>query len=203
MAGPRYSKINLENQTLQNLKIFLDENIPQEKFSKYYKELMNELSSLKECYIYSEYTKALLFSNSSIMKIKKIEKYLFKVLEEIKKMLEENINENNIEFFNNLKLEIPNVILNIKNIFNDEIIRFEKEYGKGTFDNKKWRGAMASYHCEFPCANLDTLKNLEKILNDLMSFINNNYFDLLFSKTLLLKGIGGRGKTHTLCDITK
>ena len=203
VAGPRYSKINLENQTLQNVKIFLDENIPQEKLLKYYKELMDELNSLKECYTYSEYTKALLFIDASIIEIKKIEKFLSEILETFKKILEENINENSIEFFNNLKLKIPNLILNIKNIFNDEIVRFEKEYGKGTFDNKKWRGAMASYHCEFPCANLDTLKNLEKILNDLMSFINNNYFDLLFSKTLLLKGIGGIGKTHTLCDITK
>ncbi|MCY7008350.1 hypothetical protein OCK72_06735 [Fusobacterium simiae] len=202
VAGPRYSKINLENQTLQNLKIFLDENIPQEKLLKYYKELMNELNFLKECYTYSEYTKALLFIDTSIIEIKKIEKFLSKILEELKKILEENMNENNIEFFNNLKLEIPNVIGNIKNIFNDEIIRFDKKYGKNAFYNEKWRGAMASYQCEFPCANLDTLKNLEKTLNDFMSFFDNNYLDLIFSKTLLLKGIGGIGKTHTLCDIT-
>ena len=31
MAGPRYSKINLENQTLEKLKMFLDKNIIQEK----------------------------------------------------------------------------------------------------------------------------------------------------------------------------
>ena len=202
VAGPRYSKINLENQTLQNLRIFLDENIPQEKLLKYYKELMDELNSLKECYTYSEYTKALLFIDASIIEIKKIEKFLSKILEELKKILEENINENNIEFFNNLKLEIPNVIGNIKNIFNDEIIRFDKKYGKNAFYNEKWKEAVASYQCEFPCANLDTLKNLEKILNDFMSFINNNYLNLIFFRILLLKGIGGIGKTHTLCDIT-
>ena len=203
VAGPRYSKINLENQTLKNLKIFLDENISQEKLLKYSKELMNELNSLKECYTYSEYTKAPLFIDTSIIEIKKIEKFLSEILENLKKILEENINKNNIKFFNNLKLKIPNVIVNIKNIFDDEIIRFDEKYGKDTFYNKKWRGAMASYQCEFPCANLDTLKNLEKILNNFISFINDNYLDLLFSKTLLLRGIGGIGKTHTLCDITK
>lgn len=78
VAGPRYSKINLENQTLQNLKIFLDENIPQEKLLKYYKELMDELNSLKECYTYSEYTKALLFMDTSIIKIKKQKNFYLK-----------------------------------------------------------------------------------------------------------------------------
>lgn len=194
VAGPRYSKINLENQTLEKLKMFLDKNIIQEKFLEYSKKLKSELDFFKLIYKYSKEENLSVFLENSISKIEEIERSSFEMLKDFEKILEKNISKNNNIFFSNLKSKIYNLIESVKNIFNDEKIRIEKENGIVIFDEKD----LEDYFI-----NLDLLKKLEVTLQNFLSFFNKNYLDLFFSDSVLLKGIAGIGKTHILCDITK
>ena len=46
---------------------------------------------------------------------------------------------------------------NLIKIFEVEKKRFEEKNGAGTYNNKSWRGFMASYMCTFPAQYLDEL----------------------------------------------
>ena len=73
----------------------------------------------------------------------------------------------------------------LKDLFEVEKRRFEEKNGNGTYDNKKWRGFMASYMCTFPAQYLDEIRTVISNLS-----LIENLFDIKVLISLILVCIG-------------
>lgn len=89
----------------------------------------------------------------------------------------------------------------LKTIFEVELKRFEEKHGEGKYRNRNWKGFMASYMLTFPTYHLDELEHSIELCMELKKQMNSEALQLYQKKTVLLKGRGGMGKTHLLCDI--
>ncbi|MEX5219611.1 MAG: hypothetical protein NW701_17410 [Nitrospira sp.] len=79
----------------------------------------------------------------------------------------------------------------------------ETQYGPGRADSRGFRQFMAEYNVSFPTANLDTVREGIKALEDLTSWLNSPACFLSFERAFVLTGIAGSGKTHGICDIAE
>ena len=89
----------------------------------------------------------------------------------------------------------------LKSIFELEKSRFEEKHGIGTFNNKSWRGFMASYMCTFPAQYLDELQDVIKLFLEIKNMLDVSLISKVGNQSVLVSGKGGVGKTHLLCDI--
>lgn len=106
--------------------------------------------------------------------------------------------------------ELTQVLKNIKQceqnlikIFEVEKKRFEEKNGAGTYNNKSWRGFMASYMCTFPAQYLDELWDVISILPLIARLFDISLMNNAGNRAILVTGKGGIGKTHLLCDIVR
>jgi hypothetical protein len=76
----------------------------------------------------------------------------------------------------------------------------ESQHGAGTGDSIRFRQFMAEYQVSFPMASLDTVREVQKILNQLATWFSSPGCWPAFESSLLLTGIWGSGKTHGICD---
>lgn len=202
IAGPRYSQeLNIENPTSKGLQIFSGEYDFSENLKEKIKDLASHLSHLKKSATSDSYTQATPFCEESNNKVVWIEEIFEKILSELRYLVISGVSEEKIDFFDQLDGTLSKLAEKLRFIFDLELKRFEAKHGEGNFENKKWREFMASYQCTFPTANLDTVKELISLIGELKSDFSSNPLKLYFSKALLLKGRGGIGKTHSLCDI--
>ena len=198
-AGPRYSQeVNIENTTLKNLKIFSGQYDFSKNLSEDIKNISSQTKYLGDCIKDKDNN---IFTEESRNNIIKIKEKLEEVLVEFENLIVLGALEDKINFFDTLDVTLESLSQKLNQVFTLELKNFENKYGKDTFENKSWRGFMASYQCSFPTANLENIQNLIKSLGNLKSHFSSNLLELYFSKTLLLKGRGGVGKTHSLCDI--
>lgn len=198
IAGPRYSQdINIKNSAFENLQIFSG----QYDFLKNLKEKIKGLSSCLKRLKDSDKSESTPFCEESYNEIIEISKDFEVVLNELKNLAMTKVLEEKIDFFEQLDDKLSELSEKLQLVFNLELKRFEEKYGEGKFEDKSWRGYMSSYLCTFPAANLDNVKELVTLTNELKAYFSNKSLKLYFSKTLLLKGRGGIGKTHSLCDI--
>ncbi|MGL5125524.1 MAG: hypothetical protein ACRC6U_05985 [Fusobacteriaceae bacterium] len=201
-AGPRYSQeVNIENSTLKNLKIFSGQYDFSKNLSEDIKNISLQIKYLGDCIKDKEDRYNHIFTEESLNNIIKIKEELEEVLEEFKSLIVLGASEDKIFFFDTLDLKLGGLSQKLNQIFALELQSFENKYGENKFENKKWRGVKASFECSFPTANLDNIQNLIDSLEKLKLYFSSNPLKLYFSKTLLLKGRGGVGKTHSLCDI--
>lgn len=198
IAGPRYSKeYNIRNSTFTDLEIFSGS----QNFSHF---LNNEIKKLSQCLHHlekCEEKKDFNISTNSWNDLLKIKLKYEEILNEIKNLIKKGPLEGKLSFFENLNNYLDDLSQNLKFILSQELVRFEEKYGKGSFENKSWKGYMASYLCTFPTEDLDNIKNLISITETLKNYFLTQPLNLYFAKLLLLKGKGGIGKTHSLCDI--
>lgn len=90
---------------------------------------------------------------------------------------------------------------NLIKIFEIEKKRFEEKNGDGTYNNKRWRGFMASYMCTFPAQYLDELREVISIISSIERLLDISLMNNARNQAILITGKGGMGKTHLLCDI--
>lgn len=90
---------------------------------------------------------------------------------------------------------------NLIKIFEIEKKRFEEKNGDGTYNNKRWRGFMASYMCTFPAQYLDELREVISIISSIERLLDISLMNNARNQAILITGKGGIGKTHLLCDI--
>lgn len=90
---------------------------------------------------------------------------------------------------------------NLIKIFEIEKKRFEEKNGAGTYNNKSWRGFMASYMCSFPTQYLDQLQEVIATLPLIGRLFDISLISNAANRAILITGKGGIGKTHLLCDI--
>ncbi len=192
IAGPRYvQELNVENETFVTINKILDrESIEKEileaerKWNELEGKLCNSIGNARN----TEQD----FLNENIENIKKnIDKLQvawnsFRNREIDMDMFREQL------YFSEKELE---------DIFEVELKRFEKKHGEGKYKNRNWIGYMASYMLTFPTYHLNELENSIELCMELIKQMNSKALHLYQKKTVLLKGRGGMGKTHLLCDI--
>lgn len=195
MVGPRYSKdLNIKTRTYNNLKFMLRKDGVEER-------LQDISSRIKDC------TKKLLEFDSYNQDEGKL------VLSESRQEINAIVNQLQIDsdilesgfckedelkqIFEHLK----KCEKNLMRVFDIEKERFEEKNGKGTYNNKSWRGFMASYMCVFPAQYLDELKDVITALPLIARVFDIGLINNASNRSILITGKGGIGKTHLLCDI--
>lgn len=76
-------------------------------------------------------------------------------------------------------------------------------HGEGSSDSKRFRSYMAEYMVSFPAANLDAVRIARAKWDALSNWLSSPAGFLAFRQVFVLSGIGGAGKTHSLCDIAQ
>lgn len=204
IAGPRYCKdLNVANSTYKDLLFFNRDDVLLIEFKDIASNLKEHIENLRGCIADNQYTRADAFTGESEVITRSVLKELNNIYKNLMILINKSFSKEHVVFYDNIYEKIIDLIKSLNFIFKKELSKFEEKYGKGNYENKTWRGFMASYQCTFPCSNLDEIDNLKKYLNELKEFFRENPLEIYFSKYLLLSGKGGIGKTHSLCNIVK
>ncbi|MDR3595045.1 serine protease [Clostridium sp.] len=200
IAGPRYNEeLNINTETSRSLLFFTRDNNNINELEEMILKLTEYIKRLEGCVNENSYGNV--FSDEAREETMHVYKKLNDIVKNCGKITNDIYVEEKIEYFNKINSLINELKEKLDYIFQDELIKFEKINGKGTYNNKKWRGFMASYMCTFPCQNLDDIKEVKSYLEKLENFFKTNPVKLYFSSNILLKGKGGIGKTHCLCNL--
>lgn len=193
IAGPRYvPELNVENETFITVNKILDREssekeilVAEKKWRELHEKLCNSIGNVRGN---TEQD----FLNENIENIEKnIDKLQVAWNSFRNREIDMNIFREQLYFFEK----------ELKAIFEVELKRFEQKHGKGKYRNRNWKGFMASYMLTFPTYHLNELEHSIELCMDLKKQMNIEALHLYQKKTVLLKGRGGMGKTHLLCDI--
>lgn len=197
IAGPRFNKeLSVDTPTKRNLMIFLNQIEIEDEMNNSLKKLEKYASNLQYCL--SGHDSFSGNENENLQLVMQNTEKIFKLVSEI-------INENDKKINNftsiiNLSQETHELA---NNIYFAEFEKFEKRHGGNAFDNKIWRNHMQSYKCILPWSKLEILGDFSKELNEFIEYLKNSNLELRYSQVIMLKGRGGTGKTHTLCDTVR
>lgn len=191
IVGPRYSKtLNVKTEIYKFLSSLLKKNGISELVNAV-QLMINECSKslrsfVKEDSICSDsYEKV----NDIIDQWQTFSDYLYNAA---------NINSNKIQEF---KISLSKQKNEMLSILEFEINQFEYKYGKGSYQNKSWRGIMTSYYLVHPWHYLDELDSAIKNIPLIVEMLNTDLISGIGRNAILITGKGGIGKTHLLCDI--
>ena len=202
IAGPRYNgELNIDTETSRSLLFFTRDNNNIDELEDMILNLIEYIKRLEGCINENSYADANVFSGEARKETIYVYKKLNDIVENCGKITKDIYLEEKADYFNEINALICELKEKLDYIFKEELIKFEKINGKGTYNNKKWRGYMASYMCTFPCKNLDDVKEMKSYLEKLENFFKTNPVKLFFASSVLLKGKGGIGKTHCLCNL--
>lgn len=197
MVGPRYSKeLNIKTGTYSNLNFML-------KKDGVARRLQDISSHMKECI-----KKLLKFDSynqdEENLVLARSRKGIADVVEQLQtySIVLDSGSYDKIKLTQVLK-NIEECKQNLIKIFEVEKVRFEEKNGAGTYDNKSWRGFMASYMCIFPAQYLDELRDVILTLSVIERLFDISLMNNVWNRAILITGKGGIGKTHLLCDIVR
>lgn len=191
MVGPRYNKkLNITTGTYSNLKFMLKKDGIAELLQDISLQIKDCIKKLLKFYSYkqNENEDSRLKINAIVtqMQIDSITFDLGVYEEEKLKQILENLKEYEQK---------------LREVFEVEKNRFEEKNGNGTYNNKSWRGFMASYMCVFPTQYLDELRDVITALPSIERMLDVELINNAKNNTILITGKGGIGKTHLLCDM--
>lgn len=202
IAGPRYNELNnIKNTTSKYLEIFSGDYDLSEQIKEKVHELEDLLYRLGQASKSNSDNQTFPFSKNSIEQILEIESCLNILLRNLKDLMKSGVSRKTIQFVEQWDNILDGIPDKLKSIFCKELKIFEKKFGKELYKNKTWIGYMASYSLQFPTYNLESVETLINYIYNLKSYLSDLNINLFFSKALLLKGRGGIGKTHSLCDV--
>jgi len=108
--------------------------------------------------------------------------------------------ENGFEELNTSLTRLTDGLIEIQ----DELAAdLEAKHGDGIADSKRFRSFMAEYMVSFPAANLDAVRDAQKAWLAVAEWLSSPTGFLIFRQIFLLSGVGGTGKTHSICDIAQ
>lgn len=195
MVGPRYSKeLNIKTGTYSNLSFMLKKDGIAERLQEISSQMKDCTRKLLSFDSYNQDEEVLILVDSR--------KGITDIVEQLQTdsiILDSgSCNENKlIQILKNIKECEQNLI----KIFEVEKKRFEEKNGIGTYNNKSWRGFMASYMCTFPAQYLDELWDAISMLPLIARLFDISLINNAGNRAILITGKGGIGKTHLLCDI--
>jgi len=193
MVGPRYSKnLNVKTGTYNELSFILRKDGVKERLDKIGDTIGECIKKLTE---FDSYNGEELILNKTRC-----------IISDMITQLQSDRESCDIHFYNPEQLEQVALHMKVneqklKTIFELEKKRFEEKHGSGTFDNKSWRGFMASYMCTFPTQYLDELQDAIKLFSEIRNMLDVGLISKVSNQAVLISGKGGIGKTHLLCDI--
>lgn len=189
-AGERYTpQLSISVPSFEELEIFSNPNVREDKNEQINSTINEKVDSWNHSYNLKEIAK----------------EKISKSYDEIKSSLDEiieTLTEIYTETWNQEKnIDISNKLRNLLDTFhNYESLVFEVFTEKGGIDTPNYRQYMAEYNATFPAAHLDSTREIILCLKEFMSLLTLNKTKLSFSKTVLLKGPAGIGKTHLIID---
>ena len=197
MVGPRYSKkLNVKTGTYNILSFMLKKDGIVERFQDISSQIKNCIKKLREFDSYNQDEGDLVLEKSR----KEINDIIEQLQTDSSVLGSDLCNESElIQVLKNIKESEQNLI----KIFEIEKKRFEEKNGAGTYNNKSWRGFMASYMCTFPAQYLDELSDVILALPVIEKLFDTSLINNAGSRAILITGKGGIGKTHLLCDIVR
>ncbi|MGB6130125.1 MAG: hypothetical protein WBG30_15395 [Psychrilyobacter sp.] len=202
IAGPRYSEdLNITNLTYEDLLLFSGRDDFFNTLKKKNIKLNNCLQKLEECTTEDLLSRPLSFCKESVEEVNQISKEIYKIVSKINSSIILKSISREHKFFSKLNNQLIKIVIKLNNIFDIELSIFGEKFGKGIFKDKEWHQFMASRYGQYPNANLNILKEVILFIEEFKSFLEKNPLILFFSNKLLLKGVGGIGKTHSLCDL--
>jgi len=77
----------------------------------------------------------------------------------------------------------------------------EQKHGAGVADSVGFRQFQAEYNVSFPAQYVDTARDVLATLDSLQGWLACGAAELPFAPVMLISGIAGIGKTHTICDV--
>ncbi|MAT40103.1 MAG: hypothetical protein CL946_10925 [Ectothiorhodospiraceae bacterium] len=83
------------------------------------------------------------------------------------------------------------------NLYSD----LEKQHGKGKVDSVPYRQFQTEYMVSFSMANLDQTRELTAALESFQDWLRSSSGNLAFTRSFVLSGDAGTGKTHGVCDV--
>lgn len=192
-VGPRYSNnFSVNTACFSKLWSFLDKNSTRsfvDMISAYLQDAIRFLNSSFSCVDRNE--GLLLAENYTYLK--SVNSFVQESIESI------NRDEKTASLLLN---QLTDHCINMQDIIRKEIQRFEQKYGVYSFNNKSWRGYMASYMCAFPTQYLDELIEAKNSIKTTVDLISAGEDSSVCNNMVLVTGKGGIGKTHLLCDIS-
>ena len=195
MVGPRYSKeLNIKTGTYSNLSFMLKKDGIAERLQDISSQMKDCIRKLLSFDSYNQDEEDLILADSR--------KRIIDIAEQLQTdsiILDSGSCDENklIQILKNIKDCEQNLI----KIFEVEKKRFEEKNGIGTYNNKSWRGFMASYMCTFPTQYLDELCDVISILPLIARLFDISLINNAGNRAIIITGKGGIGKTHLLCDI--
>lgn len=196
VAGPRYNKeLNIKTGTFNSLSFMLKKDGILER-------VRIIIERTKECIKkLNEFNK---YDNEECLILEANKQEVYYIIDELQNdtIMIGSIyqNEKNLQ---KIVMRMKQFEKNLREIFEIEKNRFEKKHGDGTYNNKSWRGFMASYMCVFPAQYLDELKDAINIFSEIIRLLDINFLKEINNQAILITGQGGVGKTHLLCDIVR
>ncbi|MBN2285729.1 MAG: hypothetical protein JXI43_04735 [Tissierellales bacterium] len=113
-------------------------------------------------------------------------------------LLYDNSNENRLNEFSSDLMQLLDKLRDLELVLAQDL---DIEHGEGSSNSKQFRTYMAEYMVCFPAANLDTVRDVIKVFNELADWLKSPEGFLAFTSVFILTGAGGSGKTHGICDI--
>lgn len=195
MVGPRYSKdLNIKTGTYSNLNFMLKKDGIAVRLQDISSQIKDCIKKLLEFYSYNQGEAELVLGENKLVIDNMVNQLQINSV-----VLDSGSYEEDklMQIFENL-IECEQ---NLTKVFEVEKKRFEEKNGVGTYDNKSWRGFMASYMCVFPAQYLDELRDVITTLPMIARMLDISLINNAGNHAILITGKGGVGKTHLLCDI--
>lgn len=195
VVGPRYSKkLNVKTGTYSDLSFMLKRDGVEEQLQEIGSQIKECIKKLFEFDLHNRNEKELILETS-----RNGINAVIAGLQTDSSVVDSDL-YNEADFTQTLE-HIKRYVQDLKCIFEIEKKRFEEKNGDGTYDNKNWRGFMASYMCIFPAQYLDEIRSVILTLSSTEKLFDISLMRKLGNRAILVTGKGGIGKTHLLCDI--
>lgn len=187
-AGKRYTpKLSIKVPILNAFEAFVKPENLFEDIIKYITPLEKKLKSRSFKDVLSQFFKQSNVFNTIIDSSYKLTK------------LSCGIEKHHIELLDLVQTNLDRLV----KIEEDLLLSLKKLHGDKFNDTPGYRQFMAEYMCAFPTAKLDSTRDMIVIFRDLYSWLNGISVKLHFSRKMLVTGIAGIGKTHSIIDFVK
>lgn len=189
-AGDRYTpQLSISVPSFEELEIFSNPKVMVDKNKQINLTINEKVDNWNRSYNLKETTKEKISTPYD-----EIKSGLDEVIETLTKIYTDDWNQE-------INTDISEKLLNLLDRFqNYESLVFEEFKTKGGVDTPSYRQYMTEYMATFPAEHLDSTRDMILCLKELLSLLTSNKIKLSFSKTVLLKGPAGIGKTHLIID---
>ncbi len=122
---------------------------------------------------------------------------------ELKTQFSRSISKNNNQLNELLRNRLQVIISKVKDLEEEITDDLNAKFPNENWDTKQWRNHMLEYMVSAPTNALDNVRILIEKLENFELFLRSEDYRLYTESVFILSGIGGSGKTHSICDISE